>query len=69
MTVHALRRDCARKRSEYLIARQVYVEVTRLSVRDRTALEDELKAAMVAYYSAHGALHSALRGGQTGPLH
>ncbi len=61
MTLRQLQRDCAHKRSEYLIARQVYSEVTRLAVPDRTALEAELRDAMLAYYGAHGALHSLLR--------
>jgi hypothetical protein len=64
-----LRRDCAQKRWEYQIARQVYAEVSRLSVPDTSAVERELKEALVAYYSAHGALHSALRGGEPQPLH
>lgn len=57
-----LQRECALKRWEYQIARQVYAEVTRLAVADRSALERELREALVAYYKAHGALHSALRG-------
>ncbi|MGH2376915.1 MAG: hypothetical protein ACRDGT_00375 [Candidatus Limnocylindria bacterium] len=60
--LRTLQRECAHKRWEYQIARQVYDEVTRLAVADRTALERELKEALVAYYAAHGALHSALRG-------
>ncbi len=57
-----LQRECAYKRWEYQIARQVYAEATRLAVADRTALELELKEAIVAYYIAHGALHSAMHG-------
>ena len=57
-----LQRECAYKRWEYQIARQVYAEATRLAVADRTALELELREALVAYYAAHGALHSALHG-------
>lgn len=60
--LRALRRECADKRHEYVQARQVYAQVTRLAVADRTALEHELRNAMLAYYSAHGALHEALRG-------
>ena len=60
--LRGLQRECALKRWEYQIARQVYVEVTRLAVADKTALELELREALVAYYAAHGALHSALRG-------
>lgn len=56
-----LRRDCAYKRSEYLIARQVYSEVTRLAVADTSALERELRDAILDYYAAHGALHEKLR--------
>jgi hypothetical protein len=59
--LRAIRRDCAHKRWEYQLARQVYAEVTRLSVHDRSALERELKEALLAYYRAHGALHAALR--------
>lgn len=55
------RRDCANKRTEYLIARQVYSEVTRLAVVDRSALERELRDAILDYYAAHGALHEKLR--------
>jgi hypothetical protein len=61
VTLRKLQRDCAHKRSEYLIARQVYSEVTRLAVPDRSALEGELRDAMLAYYGAHGALHAVLR--------
>lgn len=61
MALRDLRRDCAHKRWEYQIARQVYAEATRLAVQDRSALEHELKEALVAYYTAHGALHAALR--------
>lgn len=61
MTLKQIRRDCAHKRSEYLIARQVYSEVTRLAVADRSALERELRDALVDYYAAHGALHEMLR--------
>lgn len=61
--LRGLRRECANKRWEYQIARQVYAEATRLAVADRSALERELREALVAYYRAHGALHSALRGG------
>lgn len=60
--LRGLQRECAHKRWEYQIARQVYAEVTRLAVADRSALERELREALVAYYTAHGALHSALRG-------
>lgn len=59
--LRALRRDCAHKRWEYQHARQVYSEATRLAVHDRSALEHELREALLAYYSAHGALHAALR--------
>lgn len=59
--LRALQRDCAHKRWEYQLARQVYAEVTRLAVSDRRALERELKEALLAYYAAHGALHAALR--------
>lgn len=61
MPLRAIRRDCAHKRWEYQLARQVYAEATRLAVNDRSALEHELKQALLAYYSAHGALHAALR--------
>lgn len=64
-----LRRDCAHKRWEYRIARQVFTQVSRLSVRDTSAVQRELKEALVAYYTAHGALHSALRSGGAGPVH
>lgn len=60
--LRVLQRECAHKRWEYQIARQVYAEVTRLAVADRTALELELREALLAYYTAHGALHAALRG-------
>lgn len=58
--LRVLQRECAHKRWEYQIARQVYAEVTRLAVADKSALERELREALVAYYTAHGALHSAL---------
>lgn len=61
MTLRQLQRDCAQKRAEYLIARQVYAEATRLAVADRSALERELQEAMLGYYAAHGALHETLR--------
>lgn len=61
VTLRQLRRDCAHKRAEYLIARQIHAEVTRLAVPDRTALEVELRDALIAYYGAHGALHEMLR--------
>lgn len=71
MPLRALRRECAHRRWEYQIARQVYYEVSRLAVPDTRAVEQELKQAMVAYYSAHGALHSALRAlnSHSGRLH
>jgi hypothetical protein len=69
-TLRQLQRACALKRSEYLIARQVYSEVTRLAVADRSALERELHDAILDYYSAHGALHEQLRRrGPKQPLH
>jgi hypothetical protein len=61
VTLRQLQRDCAQKRAEYLIARQVYSEATRLAVADRSALERELQEAMLGYYAAHGALHETLR--------
>jgi len=61
MTLRQLQKDCAQKRAEYQIARQVYSEATRLAVADRTALERELQEALLGYYSAHGALHETLR--------
>jgi hypothetical protein len=64
-----LRRDCAHKRWEYQIARRVYAEVSRLSVPDTTAVQRELKEALVAYYRAHGALHSAMRSTGAAPVH
>lgn len=68
--LRAIRRDCAHKRWEYQLARQVYVEAGRLAVHDRRALEHELKEALLAYYSAHGALHAALRAnGRWAQLH
>lgn len=67
VTLRELQRDCAHKRWEYLLARLVYSEVTRLAVQDRSALEGELRDALVAYYTAHGALHTKLRERQAGP--
>jgi hypothetical protein len=61
VTLKQLQKDCAEKRAEYQIARQVYSEVTRLAVADRSALERELHEAMLGYYAAHGALHETLR--------
>ncbi len=71
VTLRQLQRECASKRTEYLIARQVYAEVTRLAVADRTALERELQQAMLEYYRVHGALHEQLRarGRSTPRLH
>ena len=69
MALRELQRECAHKRWEYQIARQVYVEVTRLAVEDRSALEHELRQALIAYYRAHGALHSALRARSVQALH
>lgn len=57
---NSLRRDCAEKRSEYLHARELFGVVRRVA-DDPTALRDELAAAALAYYAAHGALHGALR--------
>ncbi len=58
----AARRECAEKRTDYLHARDVYGEATRLvGVRDLSALEGELHDALLAYYAAHGALHGAMR--------
>lgn len=61
MTLKQLQRECATKRSEYLIARQMYSEVTRLAVPDPTAIERELQQAMLEYYRAHGTLREQLR--------
>lgn len=61
MTLKRLQKDCAQKRAEYQIARQVYAEATRLAVADTSALERELQQAMLGYYAAHGALHETLR--------
>lgn len=61
MTLKKLQKDCAQKRAEYQIARQVYSEATRLAVADTSALERELQQAMLGYYAAHGALHESLR--------
>lgn len=55
-----LRRDCAQKRSEYLHARELFGHARRFA-DDPTALRDELAAAAIAYYAAHGAFHGALR--------
>jgi hypothetical protein len=63
VTLRELRRECAHKRAEYQIARQVRSTVALLAVRDLTALETELRDALLAYYSAHGALHEKLRAG------
>lgn len=61
MTLRGLRLECATRRTEYRLARLVHTEVARLAVPDRTALERELREAMLSYYAAHGALHEALR--------
>ena len=61
MTVKELRRECADKRAEYQQARQVHSAVSRLAAHDLTALEVELRDALLAFYIAHGALHAKLR--------
>jgi len=58
-----LRRECAEKRDVYHHAKTVYGEAVRLGLSawtDMTALRGELEEALVAYYSAHSALHVAL---------
>lgn len=63
MTVKDLRRDCAEKRDAYHHAKAMYGEALRLGLAawtDLSALRGELEEALVAYYAAHGALHSAL---------
>jgi hypothetical protein len=57
----SLRRDCAEKRFAYHHARQLYGEARKLQVADLTALRSELGEALMAYYTAHSALHSAMR--------
>ncbi len=63
MSVTGLRRECAEKRDVYHHAKAVYGEAVRLGLSawtDMTALRGELEEALVAYYSAHSALHVAL---------
>jgi len=69
MTIKQLQKDCAMKRSEYQMARQVLTTVAHLPVRDRTALEAELRDAILAYYTAHGHLHARLKGRGESRLH
>lgn len=63
MDVSDLRRECAERRGVYHHAKTVYGEAVRLGLSawtDMTALRSELEEALVAYYAAHSALHSAL---------
>lgn len=63
MSVKKLQQDCAEKRDIYQHAKTVYGEAVRLGLSawtDMTALRSELEEALVAYYAAHGALHSAM---------
>jgi PHP family Zn ribbon phosphoesterase len=63
VSLNELRRDCAAKRDLYQHAKTVYGEAVRLGLSaytDMTALRGELEEALVTYYAAHSALHSAL---------
>lgn len=63
MSVKELRQDCVEKRDLYHHAKAVYSEAMRLGLSawtDMTALRGELEEALVAYYAAHSALHSAM---------
>lgn len=63
MGVRDLQRSCAEKRDVYHHAKTVYGEAVRLGLAawtDMTALRGELQEALVAYYAAHSALHTAL---------
>ena len=63
MSVKELRQDCLEKRDLYQHAKTVYGEAMRLGLSawtDMTALRGELEEALVAYYAAHSALHSAM---------
>lgn len=55
------RRECVRKRSDYLHARDLYIHASLIPDVDASALRDELSAALLAYYAAHSALHTAMR--------
>ena len=63
MSVEELRQDCVEKRDLYQHAKNIYGEAVRLGLSawaDMTALRGELEEALVAYYSAHSALHTAM---------
>lgn len=63
MNVSELRRECAERRGVYHHAKTMYGEAVRRGFSawtDMTALRSELEEALVAYYAAHSALHSAL---------
>ena len=63
MSVNELRQECAQKRDLYQHAKNVYGEAMRLGLAawtDMTALRGELEEALVTYYAAHSALHSAM---------
>jgi len=73
VSVTDLRRECAEKRDLYQHAKNVYGAAVRLGLSariDLSALRGELEVALVSYYAAHSALHSALRPrAGTGRLH
>lgn len=63
MDVRDLQRSCAEKRDVYQHAKAMYGEAVRLGLSawtDMTALRGELEEALVAYYAAHSAFHTAL---------
>lgn len=78
--LRSLQRECHQRRSEYVHARQLYETALAIEIPDRTspgnplvtvdcfALHEELGHARLAYYAAHGALHTAIRAASgTGP--
>ena len=70
MDVRDLQRSCAEKRDLYHHAKTVYGEAVRLGLSafaDMTALRSELEEALVAYYAAHSAFHTALARPAAGP--
>lgn len=71
MSMKELRQDCVAKRDVYQHAKTVYGEAVRLGLSawtDMTALRSELEEALVAYYAAHGAMHSAMARSAVAPV-